>query len=547
MPISPEGFIIDEQGTRTGGQIDVETGQFITPPPESGAIISSSLKQEPSLDLPLQQQEDPKSLQATIGAIPALSDIFGPTQPNATEKTQDDLSARILQLSQQLTGKQTAQLKAEETVGVPGLRTQLQDAMNQLQALQKEAVAIPLQIQEEFTGRGVTKGGIAPVEAGRLRQNAIKALSISAAAQTFQGNLSLAQQQVDRAIDIEFGNIESQIKFLGLALDINRERLSREDQKRADARKIILQERQRILDERKEERKAIYDVMLSASQNGADMSTIDKIKNSQTREQALYIGSFSLGQEFRRKVEKEQFEKELQSATFNLSFDKFMEDARQFDLRSEQDKLQFGRSLVEQQRQFDVRIALDKQKIAYEKWEKLQKQNPVAAAEQSSIILQDKVSLIDSLLIHKGISKAVGPSIFGRITPFKVDVWSGEVQDFIAGVTQLVNKETIDTLVNLKARGGTLGALSDQERLLLQSSATKIGTWQIMKKGQITGYNIDEDSFKKELNKIKELSITAQARALGGGIGDNTKVNEIEELKQAGYSEEQIRLLMELQ
>ena len=92
----------------------------------------------------------------------------------------------------------------------------------------------------------------------------------------------------------------------------------------------------------------------------------------------------------------------------------------------------------------------------------------------------------------------------------------GAGQDFAAGVTQLVNKETIDTLVNLKERGGTLGALSDQERILLQSAATKIGTWEVKENGIGTGeYNIDEASFKRELQTIKELAQKALERHLG--------------------------------
>ena len=189
---------------------------------------------------------------------------------------------------------------------------------------------------------------------------------------------------------------------------------------------------------------------------------------------------------------------------------------------------------------------MDQQKFAYEKFRDLQKKDPVLAAESTSTIFQNKINLIDDLTKHVGLSKAVGPSFFGRITPFKIDVFSGQVQDFIAGVTQLVNKETIDTLVNLKARGGTLGALSDQERLLLQSAATKIGTWQIIKDGKVVGYNISEQAFKNELETIKNLSITAQARALGGSVADTTQTNQMDELRAVGYSEEQIRSLMEL-
>ena len=71
--------------------------------------------------------------------------------------------------------------------------------------------------------------------------------------------------------------------------------------------------------------------------------------------------------------------------------------------------------------------------------------------------------MIDSLIDSEGLSKVVGTFKLGRMPVSKV--WSGKVQQFVGGVKQLISKETIDTLVNLKERGGTLGALSDQERI----------------------------------------------------------------------------------
>ena len=136
-------------------------------------------------------------------------------------------------------------------------------------------------------------------------------------------------------------------------------------------------------------------------------------------------------------------------------------------------------------------------------------------SDSTTEILTNKVNLIDDLINHPGLDSRVGPNFLAR-RAFAVFDAFGAGQDFAAGVTQLVNKETIDTLVNLKERGGTLGALSDQERILLQSAATKIGTWEVKENGIGTGeYNIDEASFKRELQTIKELAQKALERHLG--------------------------------
>ena len=136
--------------------------------------------------------------------------------------------------------------------------------------------------------------------------------------------------------------------------------------------------------------------------------------------------------------------------------------------------------------------------------------------DQSKIApLQDKINSIDELLSHKGLDSAVGPSRFLRST-FSIFDRFGAKADFIAGVQQLVSQDTLNTLINLKAQGGTLGALSDQERIMLQSAASKIGTWAIYKNGQVVGYNASETSFKNELNRIKTLTQRAVEKAGGG-------------------------------
>lgn len=140
--------------------------------------------------------------------------------------------------------------------------------------------------------------------------------------------------------------------------------------------------------------------------------------------------------------------------------------------------------------------------------------------------LNGKLTMIDSLMTSTGLKGAVGPYSLARWTPFSADAASR--QDFAAGVQQLIAKDTMDVLLNLKKQGGTLGALSDQERILLQSAASKIGTWMGRDKdGNPTGkFKISEDLFKKELQTIRNLTQSALQRAGGssggseGGQGD---------------------------
>lgn len=144
-----------------------------------------------------------------------------------------------------------------------------------------------------------------------------------------------------------------------------------------------------------------------------------------------------------------------------------------------------------------------------------------AASNEKLDALRGKVTLIDSLLSSKGMAGSVGPYGIARWTPFTAD--KAERAEFAAGVNQLIGQETIDTLVSLKERGGTLGALSDQERVLLQTAASKIGSWIVRdKSGNPTGeFEVSEKDFKAELNRIKDLTNKAIERAGGSGGTDD--------------------------
>ena len=156
---------------------------------------------------------------------------------------------------------------------------------------------------------------------------------------------------------------------------------------------------------------------------------------------------------------------------------------------------------------------------------KKEREDMLQAAETAKTaipILQDKIGLIDSLISHEGLNTRVGTTPFDRFG--LTDTFTGAGADFAAGVAQLVNKETIDTLINLKARGGTLGALSDQERILLQSAATKIGSYEIKDNGIGTGfYKASEPAFKKELETIKRLAQRALTKASSDVIDSSEK------------------------
>lgn len=155
--------------------------------------------------------------------------------------------------------------------------------------------------------------------------------------------------------------------------------------------------------------------------------------------------------------------------------------------------------------------------------------NEIALAEA-----KEKVTLIDSLLIvDDGLDVAVGPNKGARFSPF--EIFSAKRTNFVAGVEQLVSKESLESLIAAKAKGATFGALSDTEMAILRSAATKIAGWRIDKDGNavadpalVAGYKTTQEAFLKELNLLREktasiISLAEQEKAeqaQGGATGD---------------------------
>lgn len=127
-----------------------------------------------------------------------------------------------------------------------------------------------------------------------------------------------------------------------------------------------------------------------------------------------------------------------------------------------------------------------------------------AQAQQANQVtnLTQKITDIDSILNSSGLSNAVGTIGLGRIS--LTEPITSKKSNFIASVQQLTSQEVLDTLTELKAAGGTLGAISEKELAILSGAASKINTWAVTDDtGKVTGYKTTEKAFKEELNKIK--------------------------------------------
>jgi len=241
-----------------------------------------------------------------------------------------------------------------------------------------------------------------------------------------------------------------------------------------------------------------YDVanndFISAEKTVTDR--IQDMKDEDARQVSLYKTLYDFVQNDMTESEKMQAQQSFEEKQSEKSFIRQKELARYSSvLRREEDSLSFAlKNAVTAQEAEDASKAI-------------------------LPVLKDKIGQISGLSASIGSANAVGPNALARFNLF--NKFTGSKGDFVAGVEQLVSRETLDTLVNLKKAGGTLGALSEKELAMLNSSASRIGTWrQTDKNGNVVGYKTTEATFKKELDQLQMLTERAVLNA-GGSLNSD--------------------------
>ena len=230
-----------------------------------------------------------------IEGLPTISEQFQATLAPVQEaqKEKSELEKRIEKSEGILATKPTRTAELEKERGIEAKRVQVTDLENQLRTIIAQQKAIPLQLQEEARGRGITVGGLRPLETARLRTNAIRALGVSATLQAAQNNMATALDLIDRSIELEFGQQEAELARRREQLSFVREDLSAAEKKRAVALDRALDREEQEIEEQKRVRTQVQNMAIQAAQAGADAQTIRAIQNARTIEDATLIANES--------------------------------------------------------------------------------------------------------------------------------------------------------------------------------------------------------------------------------------------------------------
>lgn len=458
---------------------------------------------------------------------------------SASEKAFNDLVAQI-------SGKGTAQANLQTQLGVTDMTKQLADVNAQLAAKTGEFNSLI----EQNRGKSINSRIIGGTEDRLVRQKGIETGTLSSIAQAIQGNISTAKQTAEDTIAFQYAPLENELELKKMQLERAYDTFDASEKKRADQLLQVMNEQKAQITAEKAVKSKINDIMISASKNGADAETLKAIMASKDEQSAtLAAGNFLEASDFAVNAKTGQLYNKKTGETIGASVAKGGSKASGGvssgkAVINPTTGTQFSDAAINYAKDIlagrisitavptKIRDEVINAKASLEATEK-----PLADKLQAQG-LSDKISQIDEVLSSKGMSGTVGAYGITRWTPFSPD--KAERLDFIASVEQLINQETIDKLVQSKAAGATYGALSEGERAMLAQSASRIGSWKIFDdKGNVTGYKISEDLFKKELNKIKDLAQRAKDRITADSViapadqtlSDNSAWEEYQKIK----------------
>lgn len=230
----------------------------------------------------------------TIPDVPAM-------QLTPQEAQASDLTKQLQALNDSLVGKSAYQTQQNTAAGVDQIQQAINDNSTAIKQLQNEAKAIPLQIQQDALGRGQTAGGIAPIQAGQLRENAIKGLTLSSISDALANNLVAAQHKADQAVAAKYGPLEEELKAKTANLDLilKDPATTLAEQNRANAQQALIDAQKSAIDEQKTNMADVLKTAHDAATNAANFIAttqyptlsfaLNAIANAKTPAEALSI------------------------------------------------------------------------------------------------------------------------------------------------------------------------------------------------------------------------------------------------------------------
>jgi hypothetical protein len=418
---------------------------------------------------------------------PAPTDATAPATSTGTQGFQDlfnqAMSAKTGAFNE-MGSAEDRMRKLNEEMDIEGKQKLYNNLTGKLNNIQARAQAELLRTEQDAADSDVTKNVYAGQASRISREAAIQALPIQAQLAAAQGDLASARQYVSEMFQIQSQDALAQYQFKSSVIDSVYQFADKQEQRRLDE---IAKVEERKYQEEQDFLKTQNQMLTNALAQGAPAEVIEAISNGKTMLDVITAGGVYNGDVLDRKLKLAQLDALNAPAPASAE----VPTVKTINGVDAQWNPQTGR------------------------WEPIDMGGAGITSQQqaSADSATDTISKLTDLKNHKALDSAVGPNPFSRMA--FADSF-GAKQDFIGGVEQVTNASTLQTLLDLKSKGGTLGALNKEEFDTLKNAATKINNWAIKDDtGKVQGYDIDQGSFKKELDTLTSLAKKAQINALG--------------------------------
>jgi len=235
----------------------------------------------------------------TISSIPRVQQ-----EVDTAQGEQDTILNQVMSDLSSTPSYTELQAQQDQTNNVKGLQETSTKSQNRLRELaaQSDALAIqnqiiPLEQQQKAFGQGVTDRGIQPLTQGALRENAIRQLTIAqqaniqrAVAENDFNAYNTAKETARQAVELSFKDrqIKNEAAMKNLEL-ISTYKLAPKQKELATAREYFLSIDKENIKNNLEKDKYIADLIITASVNGLDPQTIEKIKNAKSKAEAAQL------------------------------------------------------------------------------------------------------------------------------------------------------------------------------------------------------------------------------------------------------------------
>lgn len=497
IPIAKSVKAIADNIDLSGASTVEQTGST-APAPGAGDPISVADIQEP--EAPVNFQAPP------VEQVPDVGDLL-PQDAQLTESEQQaqGLTEDLQGLNQQLLGESEFRTAQEDARGLEEKLTAQTALESRLGGLRREALAIPLQLQEEARGRGITKAGLQPLQTARLRTNAIASLGVASQLEATRGNIELANSLVDRAVAAKYDPVREKIEAHTANLDliINSPKFSLEQQNRAEKRKAIEDARMRELERAENDERARREFAVTGAELGIDSSILDQVVNAGSYEEAFSLIAphiSALAQSDRKAAEK------LKAIQMKAELTRI--DQMNFAMKLKAAEVMEAQKLDDMAVNTESEAAAEKALGVFSLASALMGES-YQVMENGQMVTKYKGADGFGAAVGKGFKKSVVskiPFVSGEATP------ASKRAGFEADARRLANLLTLD---NMKLM---TGVLSESDIQILESAGSALGN-----------FDLSEKKYMEELERVKDvamrnytnLGITEEQASFWFDLGDD--------------------------